>query len=191
MELGVLSYKEALEYAPKKNSYGIRIFSSIPSRMFVKDLEESENWVGVKRYCFDDRWPRGWREYDWGNINDSADALRRLHFRRKFDEARKGWPLMTWRSFSGGLEAEGYPWGRSYWFNDVAARQILDDFEEVRGEVENVVVHCEEGIYRGPAVGIALNDIFGWGIRGLKEKHFRYRRLVYSEMIKAGRDRFK
>ncbi|MBT6690176.1 hypothetical protein HN903_03585 [archaeon] len=203
MNLEILSYGEALDYEPKGGDYGIRIFNSM-SRFIIKDLKKSNDWVGVNRYYFDDVWPRGHLEYDWVDTNDPSwngflnwgEYL--LNYGKtsnlsktllSWDEIKKSYPNVTKESLMGLMECHGYPYGRDVCFNEIAAKRILDEFEEVKGDVENVVVHCEKGANRSPAIGIAMNEIYGWGAEGLKERFPFYRKYIYDVMMRVGEGR--
>ena len=203
MKLEVLSYGEALEYVPKEKTYAIRIFNSLPS-FFISDLIESDNWVGVKQYFFDDKWPRGWSEYDWVDTEDPSwsgalgwagylislgNPLGWDKSLLSWDEIKKRYPEVTKKGLVDLMECNGYPYGRDVCFNEVAANRIYDDFEEFGGEAEAVMVHCWKGENRAPAVGMALNDLYGWGIEGLRERFPGFRRFVYETMMRVGEGR--
>lgn len=50
---------------------------------------------------------------------------------------------------------------------------ILNDFKEQRNDCSTLMVHCEKGMSRSPAVAMALNGIFNLG-RSNKEIASRY-----------------
>lgn len=176
MNLEILSFGDALKYGPKERSYGIRIIDEF-RHVIVDDLKESENWVGIKKYYFGDLWPRNWKEYSWVKDEDWNKLLA---------VEGKNYPLMTKESLIGYIESKGHPCGRETLFDENIAKKILRDFEGVQGDVETVVVHCWRGKNRSPAIGIAMNEIYGWGIPGLKEKFPGHRRFVYDKMMEVG-----
>ncbi len=67
----------------------------------------------------------------------------------------------------------------------------MNNYEKVESKIDNMVIHCNLGKNRSPAIGIAMNEIYGWGIGGLKEKFPKYRRFVYDIMKKTASSRFK
>lgn len=64
------------------------------------------------------------------------------------------------------------PRGRIMITEDIA-ETVLRDFVNAKDSVDALLVHCTRGINRSPAVGIALNEIFGLGhdTDALKEKY--------------------
>jgi len=106
----------------------------------------------------------------------------------KFDDI---WPR-NWKEFHGEdelLNIYGWNHGRSVLFDENLAKKILDDFEEVKSGVENIMIHCVHGANRSPAVGMAMNDIYGWEIEGLEKKFPKYRKYVYEVMVGASKTR--
>jgi hypothetical protein len=100
----------------------------------------------------------------------------------KFDDI---WPR-GWKEFQGEdelLNYEGWYHHRRVLFDENMAKKILNDFEKVKNKIENIVIHCTYGRNRSPAVGMALNDIYGWGIKGLEEKFPWYRKYIYNVMM--------
>ncbi len=188
MKLEILSFGEALKYEPKENSYGLRIEAPFDQLIFFNPLKESENWVKINRYDFNDMWPKDWKEYGWikpedilsGGIWNECWNKYSNHILRGFDDVNYG-------NFVDFLESEGHPSGRYTLFDENMAKKILDDFEEVKNKVDNIMIHCMAGKNRSPAVGIAMNNIYGWGIKGLEEKFPLYRKYVYDVMMKEGR----
>lgn len=75
-------------------------------------------------------------------------------------------------------------------FTPDIARKIILDYEDARERCPDVLVHCAYGKNRSPAVGIAMNSIFGLGHSSwsLREKFPGYNRWVYAVMLAAGRD---
>lgn len=53
MELVILSLLEAVKYVPQNRTYAIRISSEF-SLDHLYDLVESDNWVRIASYVFDD-----------------------------------------------------------------------------------------------------------------------------------------
>lgn len=73
---------------------------------------------------------------------------------------------------------------------DDIAEAILTDFIEGKDSVDALLVHCTRGLNRSPAVGIALNEIFGLGqdTDALKQKYKGATWYVYDTLkIAAGR----
>ena len=181
MNVDILSLNEAQRYTPGENTYGIRIFSEFLNPYFYP-LRGSENWIDVKTYVFDDVWPKDFREYGWADINDSyfSGVLT-----QSWEDISKEYPKMTKESLLSYAESKGQPDCRYTLFNEEMARKILSDFDAVKNRFENVMIHCTYGKNRSPAVGIAMNEIYDWGIVGLEKKFPGYRRYVYEVMKKA------
>ena len=175
MKLEILSFGEALRYVPLEKSGVIRIHNSIPPTP-IPDLVESDNWVKINDYFFNDGWSRDWKEYS--EVEDKDwDKLLAIE--------KKEYPFMTKENLIGFYESEGYPNRRGDLFKEDFAKKILGDYEKIENKIDNLVIHCWEGLKRSPAVGIAMNEIYGWGIKDLKEKFPKYRRYVYDIMIKT------
>ena len=174
MNLEILSYAEALNYVPKGKTYAIRIFNE--ENLFPIKLKENNNWVKINDYCFDDIWPKDWKEYSW---LDSSEPTFSNIFKKSWREMSLKYPKMTLDSFIGWQEYAGNPKWRTTSFNEDIARSILEDYEGIR-DIENVVIHCSRGENRSPAVGIAMDEIYGWGVKGLREKFPNYRKFIYD-----------
>jgi hypothetical protein len=185
MELLIKSLEEAISYVPNKKTYAIRIEGSWDYGF--DNLKESNNWLQIKTYCFDDIWPKEWKEYSWIDLNDP-------YFNGKladsWDNLSKKYPLMTKQSLLGLLESRGQAYDRAIIFEKSDAVKIINDFNNLGAGTEAVLVHCKKGQNRSPAIGIALNEIFNWEIEGLKENYPDYRRYVYSTMLDAGKEIF-
>lgn len=90
------------------------------------------------------------------------------------------------RISSPGLSLAGFPLAdsclysriREYYFDDIEpscvchddvlfdstmAEMMLRDFQEHKGCCKSLLVHCSRGRNRSPAVGMAFNEIFGFG----------------------------
>jgi len=95
------------------------------------------------------------------------------------------WPT-SWKEFEKDvyLNSMGWDHTRSTLFTEETAIKILRDFEKHKDNIEAVLVHCNFGKNRSPAVGIALNEKYDWGIENLKEKYPEYRRYIYETMKK-------
>lgn len=182
MDLEILNFGEALKFVPKKNSYAIRIEGAFDMYVQFNHLTKSEKWKGISHYHFDDKWPSSWKEYSWYDTKCEE-------FQKYLKEEQREYPKMTEESLMSYLEGRGHPYGRVTLFDDEFANKILDDFEKVKDLVDCVMVHCIEGRNRSPAVGIAMNEIYDWGIEGLKEKFPSYRRFVYQKMIDVAKKR--
>ncbi len=185
MELLIKSLEEAMKHIPNKKTYAIRLEGSWDYGF--DNLRESDNWMQIKTYCFDDIWPREWKEYSWVDLNDSyfngtlADSWENLS---------KKYPLMTKQSLLGLLESRGHAYDRVILFEKSDAIKIINDFDNLSKGAEAVLIHCKKGQNRSPAVGIALNEIFNFGVEGLKEQYPYYRRYIYSTMLDAGKEIF-
>ena len=179
MNLKILSFDGALNYQPKDKTYVVRIGNSFDI-LDLYPLKESKNWVKINNYYFDDLWPVSWKEYSWVDVNGE-------NFEKYFSSQKKNYPKTTKESLMGYLESRGHPYGRHTLFSEEIAKRILDDFEEVKKNVDTALVHCVRGKNRSPAIGMAINEIYGWGIENLKEKFPSYRRFVYNLMLEAGK----
>lgn len=186
MNLEILSLGEALEYEPREKSYAIRVASDRDYNSMVSSLRESSNWVGINNYYFDDAWPKDWKEFSWVDVDKCYFTG---EFNGTFAEIKKVFPNITKESLMMFYEAIGHSYGGRTLFDDVIAKKILDDYEEVSRDVENIMIHCRLGENRSPAIGIAMNEIYDWKISGLKERFPSYRRFVYDKMLKVAKER--
>ncbi len=73
-------------------------------------------------------------------------------------------------------------------FSEDIAERIITDFESGLSDCETALVHCTFGRNRSPAVGMALNKLFGLGYNSqvLREKFPVYNRWVYHSMMEKG-----
>lgn len=74
------------------------------------------------------------------------------------------------------------------WLDEDTARQIVSDFKENRGEVETLLVHCNQGQNRSPAVAMALNELFELGndLSELQKKYKDYNHFVFEMLMHIG-----
>jgi hypothetical protein len=177
MNLEILSFEEAMKYVPPENSYGIRILDS-SRRTYAPKLKQEKKWIDIKEYYFDDVWPKSWKEYSW---------IKEEEWEKLLSVEGKDYPKMNLESLKSFYESRGHIQGRSILFDEDLAKKILNDFENVQDKTENVMVHCTFGKNRSPAMGIAMNEIYGWGNEGLKEKFPHYRRYIYDVMVGASK----
>ena len=180
MKLEILSLQEALNYVPQEKSGAIRIFDSIPQTPLPR-LIESDNWVEINTYFFNDGWSKDWKEYSW--VEDKEwDKLLEIE--------RRDYPKMTKESLISYYESEGHPYGRGNLFREQDAKKILENYEKIKKDINNLIIHCRKGQNRSPAIGIAINKIYGLGIKGLKEKFPWHRKYVCDLMIKVYKEYF-
>ena len=66
------------------------------------------------------------------------------------------------------------------------ARQIVDFVESWR-DLDRIVVHCEMGVSRSPAVALGLCDLFGWPAADLERDYPLWNRWVRGELVRTGR----
>ena len=79
-------------------------------------------------------------------------------------------------------------------FTEQIADDILREFSEYKDRCDAFLVHCSKGKNRSPAVGVAFNEIFGFGhdIDDLKKK-YRFGELsganmhVYDTLMRIAR----
>jgi hypothetical protein len=186
MEILIKSFNDALAYVPDKKTYGIRIEGGEGFPYSFYPLKESKNWIQIQTYCFDDIWPKEWKEYAWVDLNDSYFGG---ILNEPWEKISQIYPLMTKQSLMSFIESKGQNFDRGIFFDKDIAAKIINDFKISGKEAECVLVHCEKGQNRSPAIGIALNEIFNWGIEGLKEQYFDYRKYVYSIMMSTWKER--
>jgi hypothetical protein len=148
----------------------------------LRELKNEEKWVGINNYEFDDVWPEDWNEHFWYDSSNSE-------FQEYLKKEQEKYPKMTEESLLGYLGSQGHSYGRKVLFDEEKAKKILNDFEDVKDKVENVVIYSLEGKHRPAGIGIAMNQIYGWGIKGLTKKYFGYRKFVYETMIEASQVR--
>lgn len=75
-------------------------------------------------------------------------------------------------------------------FKEEHARKILDFVQEVWDKIEVLMVHCEEGNSRGPAVAAAISRIrFGADRTYFLPHMFWPNRLVYRVLLETARKR--
>ncbi|MBS3140460.1 hypothetical protein J4479_05665 [Candidatus Woesearchaeota archaeon] len=69
------------------------------------------------------------------------------------------------------------------------AKQILTDFKDRGLDQDTLLVHCSRGQNRSPAVGMALNDIFGLGYdrKVLKQKFPEANWHVYRRLLEVSK----
>ncbi len=80
--------------------------------------------------------------------------------------------------------------GRGILFTEKMAGEMLEDFIRQRLYVDALVVNCFHGENRSPAVGIALNEIYGLGhdTNALKDQYTEANWYVYETLMRvAGR----
>lgn len=184
MKLEILSLSEAQRFVPEVKTKGIRIFDSLDNFKWLHKLE-GENWLEVDSYEFDDVWPSSWKEYSWLDLDDlNFGGIQNLPWK----DVMKSYSIPEKENLVKFLEYKGHPYGRQNLFDEDIARKIFTDFENCKDDVEQVVIHCTYGRNRSPAVGIAMNEVYGWGIEGLKDKFPLHRRFVYGIMKKVGKD---
>jgi len=84
-------------------------------------------------------------------------------------------------------------WGRvskdSITITERIAESILSDFKEKGLDKTNLLVHCSRGRNRSPAVGIALNKIFGLGhdTEELKKRYSETNWYVYEMLLRVAK----
>lgn len=183
MRLEILSLNEALNYLPAEKTYAIRIFDSLQQTP-IPNLIENNNWGEIREYFFDDAWPKDWEEYSWVDVDDPYFSG---ILSKTWSEVKKAFPKMTKESLLSYFESMGWPDGRCSLFNEKTAKRILDDYQNFGKGVDKVIIHCGKGQNRAPAVGIAMNEIYGWGMNGWKEKFPNYRRFIYEKLKNAGK----
>jgi len=178
MNLEILSLEEALNYVPLNKTYMLRILNEF-GHSFIPSLK-GENFIEERRYYFDDLWPKNWKEYSWVKNED---------WNKMLEIERKNYPKMTKESLIDYYESRGHPYRGCTLFDPKKAKKILSDFDKFKNEVDTIVVHCIRGKNRSPAIGIAMNEIYGWEIEGLKKKFPNYRRFIYEIMIDVSKTR--
>ncbi len=185
MVLRILSLDECAKYVSMDNTYWIRIVNNIE---YLRIPQITGNNCVERIYRFDDVWPDDWNEYDWVDIND---AYFNGMLKVTWEEMKRLYPEKTKKDLLGLMESEGTTWERRSLLSEAQAGMIMDDYEEAGGYFDNVIIHCNQGLNRSPAVGKAMNEIYGWGIEGLEDEFPFYRRYVYEIMMRAASDRFK
>ena len=67
------------------------------------------------------------------------------------------------------------------------AERIITDFQKLRNNCECLMIHCNQGESRSPAVGLALNDIFdlGYDHFAFSGYHWQYNPHVFKQLIFA------
>lgn len=80
--------------------------------------------------------------------------------------------------------------GSGILFTQDIAEKMLKEFGQVRASCEALLVHCNLGRNRGPAVGIALNEIFhlGHDPGRLKEEYPRASEYIYETLKAAAKN---
>jgi predicted protein tyrosine phosphatase len=63
--------------------------------------------------------------------------------------------------------------------------RAITDFVDLWPDAERVVVHCNMGVSRSPAVALGLCDARGWATAALERSHPGWNRLVRSTMHHA------
>ena len=60
--------------------------------------------------------------------------------------------------------------------------RALKDFIDAAPDFDRIILHCNMGISRSPAVALGLCDLNGWATTELERKHPGWNRLVRSVM---------
>ena len=87
-------------------------------------------------------------------------------------------------------------WGKlsadSITIDETIAGKILSDFEAKGLDKETLLVHCLRGKNRSPAVGMALNEIYGLGqdTEELKQAFSEANWYVYEMLLKVAKKSF-
>ena len=181
MNLEILSFSDVFKFVPDKNSYEIQILTEFREGL-IYNREKEGFWIESKQYYFDDIWPKEWNEHFWYNSKCED-------FQKYLKEQQEKYPKMTEESLLGYLESQGHPYGRFNLFDESLANKILTDFEKVKNNVEQIIISSSDGKHRPAGLAIAMNQIYSWGIKGLTEKYFDYRKFVYQTMVDAAKKR--
>jgi predicted protein tyrosine phosphatase len=64
--------------------------------------------------------------------------------------------------------------------------RAINEFIDQWGDVDRVVLHCNMGVSRSPAVALGLCDLHGWATASLERSHPGWNRLVRSVMVQSG-----
>jgi hypothetical protein len=203
MNLEIFSLGEALRYVPSDKTGIIRIFDGFD--WYHPPLKPSPNWIdveeGVGEYSFDDQWPsqdeamsagymkfllkdvwtKKWKEYEGFSELDS----RRIFSKKVWHEYQKKFPMATEESMLSLFETRGQEEERPTYFTQKKTRQIFEEYDKYWKDADTLVIASGSGKHRPTAIGIAMNEICGWGIEGLKEEHPNYRRFIYWGMMKT------
>ncbi len=77
---------------------------------------------------------------------------------------------------------------RDVLFNKNLAEMIINDLDKNKLGIENLLIHCNLGKNRSPAVGIALNEIFNLGhdTNLLKQKYPGSNKYIYKILKEVG-----
>jgi predicted protein tyrosine phosphatase len=64
--------------------------------------------------------------------------------------------------------------------------RAIKDFIDAAPDFDRIILHCNMGISRSPAVALGLCDLNGWATAELERKHPGWNRLVRSVMKAIG-----
>lgn len=80
--------------------------------------------------------------------------------------------------------------GEGILFTEEMARGMLGRFSRRDADIGALLVHCVHGKTRSPAVGMALNEIFGLGHdpAGLKERFPEFNTHVYQTLLRVSQE---
>jgi predicted protein tyrosine phosphatase len=127
--------------------------------LLVLSREDAESYEpSLKEICISISDP----DAEPANISSAFVAVLRLHFD---DVTQRGVPT-------------------DILFAQDQARAIVDFVDEWQ-DAERLVLHCNMGVSRSPAVALGLCDARGWATAELERSHPGWNRLVRSEMKKA------
>ena len=73
-------------------------------------------------------------------------------------------------------------------FNKYHAEQILDFVDEIQDKIELLMVHCEAGMSRSPAVGAAIAKL-GWNDDQVFFDKYTPNMKVYRTLLELGMER--
>ena len=143
IDLHVMSSDAASVFEPLKKTYAIRIFTPTWPEDMKGRLKDSDNYIRVVEYLFDDARSPG--------------------------------------------DMKLFPKMYSRLFDEDLARKMISDFGHYKPDCESMLVHCQRGKNRSPAVAIAFNEIFqlGHDSEGLKKQYPESNWYVYGVLKKA------
>lgn len=105
-------------------------------------------------------------------------------------DGRKG--LLRLRFVDARMPSLAFPHLNDELFTEELAVQIYDFVDSVKDDVEVMLVHCEQGMSRSPAIGAALDLYYGSESDiGIYFEKYRPNELVYRIMSEVGDKHFR
>lgn len=141
---------------------GDKIKFVVSSRRLAKEKTFDQPWAAIQVATYD----------DWPNLNKVKNVgILRLTFSDANGKSDRDVPMVASDD-------------DIVLFNEKQANCILDFFENVQNKIEVLLVHCEAGVSRSPAIAAALSKLY-YGDDTRFFANYTPNSFVYNSIIKA------